>query len=83
MIERDGLIYVTDAEIASARSPAGGWTRQQLAQWRVAWPPEKGWRTKLQNGRKPDAGTEKLPPLSKRMRDCTPMTNSEKRTPAS
>lgn len=35
------------AEIDAARTPAGGWTRDQLAQWGVPWPPPKGWRKSL------------------------------------
>ena len=30
-------------EIAEARTPAGGWTKEQLAAWGVPWPPSKGW----------------------------------------
>lgn len=37
----------TAAEIAAARSPAGGWTKAQLAEWGVSWPPPKGWRQAL------------------------------------
>jgi hypothetical protein len=38
---------VTDAEIEAARTERGGWTRQQLAEWGVPWPPPKGWRSAL------------------------------------
>ena len=34
-------------DVARAQSPAGGWSRQQLARWGVAWPPPKGWRQDL------------------------------------
>ena len=34
----------TAAEIEAAKTPAGGWTRETLAQWGVPWPPPKGWR---------------------------------------
>ncbi len=34
-------------QIEAARTPKGGWTRKQLAEWGVAWPPPKGWRKKL------------------------------------
>lgn len=34
-------------EIEARRTPAGGWTKVQLAQWGVPWPPSKGWRQKL------------------------------------
>lgn len=33
--------------IDSKRTPAGGWTRKQLAAWGVKWPPKKGWRKNL------------------------------------
>jgi hypothetical protein len=31
----------------AGRSPAGGWTKKQLAIWGVPWPPPKGWKRKL------------------------------------
>ncbi|NBE54721.1 TnsA endonuclease N-terminal domain-containing protein [Streptomyces boluensis] len=34
-------------EIEGARTPAGGWTREQLAAWGVPWPPPKGWKERL------------------------------------
>lgn len=34
-------------DVAAAQTPAGGWTRAQLAEWGVAWPPRKGWRADL------------------------------------
>jgi hypothetical protein len=34
-------------EIEAARSPAGGWSRDQLAAWGVSWPPPKGWKAEL------------------------------------
>ena len=82
MIQQDDLIYVTGAEIDAARTAAGGWTRRQLARWGVAWPPQKGWRIALQNGRRPDKGTEKLPPLSQQSGNGMPTTSSERRTAA-
>lgn len=36
-------------EIEAAKSPAGGWSRAQLAEWGVPWPPPKGWRRNLEN----------------------------------
>ena len=38
---------ITREEIEAARTPAGGWTRRQLAQWGVPWPPPKGWKARL------------------------------------
>ncbi|MCK1822477.1 hypothetical protein MTQ10_23410 [Streptomyces sp. XM83C] len=34
-------------EIEAARTPAGGWKRDQLAAWGVQWPPPKGWKDEL------------------------------------
>jgi hypothetical protein len=37
-------------EIEAARTPEGGWTREQLAAWGVdvaEWPPPKGWKAAL------------------------------------
>lgn len=41
---------LTPEEIDAARTPAGGWTRAQLATWGVPWPPPRGWRTRLIHG---------------------------------
>lgn len=38
---------LTAEAIDAARTPAGGWTKAQLAQWGVPWPPPKGWRKRL------------------------------------
>jgi hypothetical protein len=38
----------TKKEIVKARTRAGGWTRKQLAEWGIPWPPPKGWRGKLE-----------------------------------
>jgi hypothetical protein len=37
----------TEKEIDAAKTPAGGWTREQLEKWGVSWPPPKGWRKSL------------------------------------
>jgi hypothetical protein len=37
----------TAAEIEAGKTPRGGWTRKQLAQWGVAWPPRPGWKRRL------------------------------------
>lgn len=43
-----GLIRrLTEADIAAARTPRGGWTRDTLAAWGIPWPPPEGWRRKL------------------------------------
>lgn len=43
---------ISEQEILSRRSPAGGWTRKQLAEWGISWPPRRGWKKRLmQSGR--------------------------------
>ena len=34
-------------EILAKRTPRGSWTRAQLAEWGISWPPPKGWMQKL------------------------------------
>lgn len=46
-------------EIDAAKTPAGGWTKAQLAEWGVPWPPPKGWRVKLIAASQPPASTRK------------------------
>lgn len=41
---------VSPEAIEAARTPAGGWTKAQLAEWGVPWPPPKGWRAALESG---------------------------------
>lgn len=36
-----------EAEIEAARTENGGWTREQLAEWGVSWPPPNGWKKAL------------------------------------
>jgi hypothetical protein len=38
---------VTAAEIEAAKTKNGGWTRRQLAEWGVPWPPPRGWKARL------------------------------------
>ncbi|WP_236788029.1 hypothetical protein [Amycolatopsis sp. GM8] len=53
----DMHVLPSPEEIERARTPAGGFTRAQLAVWGVAWPPPKGW-TKELNDRWRAAQTE-------------------------
>lgn len=39
-------------EVEAGKSAKGGFTRKQLAEWGVPWPPPKGWRRRLE-GREP------------------------------
>ena len=50
MREKNRDFEISEAEIMAKRTPAGGWTRTQLAQWGVPWPPPKGWKKALVNG---------------------------------
>ena len=44
-------LKLSDAQIEAAKSPRGGFTRKTLAAWGVPWPPPKGWRRALIEGR--------------------------------
>lgn len=47
----------TEAEIEAGKTPAGGFTRKQLAKWGVPWPPPKGWRKAItKKGDAPSVG---------------------------
>ena len=35
---------ITEEEIMSKQTAAGGWTKKQLAQWGVPWPVPSGWK---------------------------------------
>lgn len=41
-------VIPSPAEVKAAQSGRGGWTRDQLRQWGVRWPPPKGWRQELE-----------------------------------
>ena len=45
-----GLPRLSRAEVEAGRSPAGGFTRKQLAAWGVPWPPPDGWLRALLRG---------------------------------
>lgn len=36
-----------EKEIELARSAKGGWSKKQLQEWGVAWPPKRGWKEEL------------------------------------
>ena len=44
------LPRLTPEEVEAGRSPAGGFTRKQLAAWGVPWPPPAGWLQALLRG---------------------------------
>jgi hypothetical protein len=40
--------HVSREEVEAKKTPRGGWTKKQLAEWGVPWPPPKGWRMRLE-----------------------------------
>jgi hypothetical protein len=40
-------VNATEQIITAARTANGGWTRAQLAEWGVPWPPPKRWKHEL------------------------------------
>ena len=42
--DSDGYVIVDNEMIERAATPAGGWTKAQLAAIGVDWPPIKGWK---------------------------------------
>ena len=44
------LPRLTREEVEAGRSPAGGFTKKQLAAWQVPWPPPSGWLQALLRG---------------------------------
>lgn len=41
---------ITLDDIEAAKTPRGGWTRQQIEAWGLTWPPRKGWKYRLVMG---------------------------------
>jgi hypothetical protein len=37
-------MQITAKDIEAKKTKNGGWTRKQLAEWGVPWPPPKGWK---------------------------------------
>ncbi len=62
-------VKIPAAEIEAARTSRGGWTRESLARWGVPWPPPKGWKKALIEGRpisgKADEASPHRPKLAK------------------
>jgi hypothetical protein len=48
---RIGMVRVTAAEIDAAKTERGGWSQATLAKWGVPWPPPRGWRAALIEGK--------------------------------
>lgn len=45
---------LTSEEIEACKTPKGGFTKSQLAQWGVIWPPKRGWKQALIDGNDPN-----------------------------
>lgn len=49
--DREMKNRITEEEIESKKTAAGGWTKKDLEAWGVPWPPPKGWKRQLiENG---------------------------------
>ena len=58
----DGLRNdVSPADVEAAKTPAGAWTKQQLAEWGVPWPPPAGWKARLASNYEQRGGDEPTP----------------------
>jgi hypothetical protein len=55
MTRRKKAARPTRDEVFDARTPKGGWTRSQLENWGVPWPPQKGWIARLCGDEAPSA----------------------------
>jgi hypothetical protein len=38
---------LTTSDVENAKTVNGGWTKKQLTDWGVSWPPAKGWKKAL------------------------------------
>lgn len=66
----------TKAEIDALKTPNGGYDRATLKMLGVSWPPMKGWKRALLEGRDPNAPKpRKLIPMSEHV--ATYETNSD------
>jgi hypothetical protein len=55
------LVKISHEVTEMFRTPAGGWTKKQLAEWGVRWPPMRGWRRRLALGLDPNIPDSKFP----------------------
>jgi hypothetical protein len=51
----------TKDEIEAAKTPRGGWTREQLAKWGVPWPPPHGWKAALEKRKRHQKELQRRP----------------------
>ncbi|WP_395454818.1 hypothetical protein ACHMW5_13825 [Azospirillum melinis] len=61
----DQLVEVTDRLVEQAKTPAGSWTRAQLAIVGVTWPPKQGWRKRIEGKKITKADAERFVSLGK------------------
>lgn len=62
---------MTAEEIDAAKTAKGGWDRATLAAWGVGWPPPKGWRQMLIDGKPiPEPGIDGEPATAVRPSAC-------------
>jgi hypothetical protein len=52
--------FITKEEIESKRTYNGGFTKKQLSQWGVPWPPPSGWKNWISENGIPYDGIEDL-----------------------
>jgi hypothetical protein len=50
---------VSPEDIEAAKTAAGGWTKRQLGEWGVPWPPPSGWRQRLASNYRQRGGDER------------------------
>lgn len=50
-MKRDEPIKLTANQILEKQTERGGYTRATLAEWGVPWPPTKGWKKALLEGK--------------------------------
>jgi hypothetical protein len=51
-------------DVVRGMTPKGAWTRKQLAEWGVSWPPPKGWRKCLEEQWESGGAGRVMTPLS-------------------
>ena len=54
---------VTLEEVLAKRTPRGSWTRKQIEEWGLEWPPRAGWIKRLTGDENAKASTPGRTPL--------------------
>lgn len=47
-LKASNMFWPTNKAVESKATPRGGYTKKQLAEWGIPWPPPKGWKKKLE-----------------------------------